>query len=170
MAGLWTRGSGLITMPPADQTLFLPQRPYMTQGDLRTQLLYPSNRTDLSDADLQAILEQVCLPDLAEHHGGFGAEKDWARTLSLGEQQRIAFARILVSRPSFVFLDEATSATDIATEATLYGALSRSGAAYVSVGHRPSLGAFHRQTLCLEAAGVWTLGPTPMPAVPQALE
>ena len=164
MAGLWTRGSGLITMPPADQTLFLPQRPYMTQGDLRTQLLYPSSRTDLSDADLQAILVRVCLPNLAEQHGGLGSEKDWARTLSLGEQQRIAFARILVSRPSFVFLDEATSATDIATETALYDTLNRSGTAYVSVGHRPSLVAFHAQTLCLETGGTWTLSRTPAPA------
>jgi vitamin B12/bleomycin/antimicrobial peptide transport system ATP-binding/permease protein len=170
MAGLWTRGSGAITMPPADETLFLPQRPYMTQGDLRTQLLYPGARTDLSDADLQAVLEQVCLPDLAAHHGGFGAERDWARTLSLGEQQRIAFARILVSKPSFVFLDEATSATDIATEAALYDALSHSGAAYVSVGHRPSLAAFHQQTLCLEAAGAWKLDRTLAPADPQSLQ
>ena len=158
MAGLWTRGTGQITMPAIEQTLFLPQRPYMIHGDLRSQLTYPSSRVDLSDDDLQQILEQVSLPNLVEHHGGFGAVKDWARTLSLGEQQRVAFARIVVNKPDFVFLDEATSAMDIATESKLYALLRRSGAAFVSVGHRPSLVDFHARTLQLHAGGSWELG------------
>ena len=106
MAGLWTRGEGVITMPSPDEALFLPQRPYMILSDLRSQLLYPRRRDDLSDADLQAILERVSLDDLAERHGGFDAEKDWGRVLSLGEQQRIGFARALVAQPRFIFLDE----------------------------------------------------------------
>nr|WP_315399933.1 ATP-binding cassette domain-containing protein [uncultured Duganella sp.] len=158
MAGLWTRGTGRITMPRVEQTLFLPQRPYMIHGDLRSQLTYPSSRADLSDAELQRILEQVGLPNLAGHHGGFGAVKDWARTLSLGEQQRVAFARVVVNKPDFVFLDEGTSAVDIATEARLYGLLAGSGAAFVSVGHRPSLVKFHARSLQMHAGGSWELG------------
>jgi vitamin B12/bleomycin/antimicrobial peptide transport system ATP-binding/permease protein len=160
MAGLWTRGKGRIVMPPSEQMLFLPQRPYMILADLRSQLLYPRGHTDLSDAELQAILERVSLPELTAKHGGFDAVKDWGRVLSLGEQQRIAFARVLIAKPRYVFLDEATSAVDVETEGLLYGLLERSGATFISVGHRPSLVDFHALALRLSALGVWELLPT----------
>jgi len=159
MAGLWTRGEGRITMPSPDEALFLPQRPYMILSDLRSQLLYPRHRDNLSDADLQAILERVSLGDLAEKHGGFAAEKDWGRVLSLGEQQRIGFARALVAQPCFVFLDEATSAVDVETERLLYGLLARSTATFVSVGHRPTLLDYHVRALRLMAEGKWEIVP-----------
>jgi putative ATP-binding cassette transporter len=159
MAGLWTRGEGRITMPSPDEALFLPQRPYMILSDLRSQLLYPRRRDDLSDADLQAILERVSLGDLAETHGGFAAEKDWGRVLSLGEQQRIGFARALVAQPRFVFLDEATSAVDVETERLLYGLLARSTATFISVGHRPSMLDYHVTALRLMPAGEWEIVP-----------
>ena len=159
MAGLWTRGSGRITMPSPDEALFLPQRPYMILSDLRSQLLYPRRRDDLSDKDLQAILERVSLGDLAEKHGGFAAEKDWGRVLSLGEQQRIGFARALVAQPRFIFLDEATSAVDVETERLLYGLLARSTATFVSVGHRPSLLDYHVKALRLMPSGEWEIMP-----------
>jgi putative ATP-binding cassette transporter len=97
----------------------------------------------------------VCLHDLAERHGGFGAIANWSRLLSLGEQQRIAFARVLVAQPKFVFLDEATSAVDPETEALLYKLMARSGAGFVSVGHRPSLLEFHQRALRLLPDGGW---------------
>lgn len=159
MAGLWTRGAGAITMPPADACLFLPQRPYMILSDLRAQLLYPNGPEGLSDDDLQAVLEAVCLPDLAETSGGFDAVKDWGRVLSHGEQQRVAFARILVSRPAFVFLDEATSAIDLPTEARLYARLLETGASFVSIGHRASLLDYHTHALRLLPGGGWKIGP-----------
>jgi putative ATP-binding cassette transporter len=159
MAGLWTRGEGLITMPSPDDALFLPQRPYMILSDLRSQLLYPRRRDDLDDADLQAILERVSLGDLAEKHGGFAAEKDWGRVLSLGEQQRIGFARALVAQPRFVFLDEATSAVDVETERLLYGLLARSTATFVSVGHRPTMLDYHVKALRLMPEGAWEIMP-----------
>jgi putative ATP-binding cassette transporter len=159
MAGLWTRGEGRITMPSPDDALFLPQRPYMILSDLRSQLLYPRRRDDLSDADLQAILERVSLGDLAEKHGGFAAEKDWSRVLSLGEQQRIGFARALVAQPRFVFLDEATSAVDVETERLLYGLLARSTATFVSVGHRPTMLDYHVKALRLMPEGTWEIMP-----------
>lgn len=157
MAGLWTRGTGTITMPPATQMLFLPQRPYMILGDLRSQLLYPSGRHDMSDADLQTILERVDLPKLAQHHGGFDAMKDWGRTLSLGEQQRIGFARVLVSQPRFVFLDEATSAVDVETEGHLYDLLKSSKSTFISVGHRPGMFRYHVRALHLMPEGRWEI-------------
>jgi vitamin B12/bleomycin/antimicrobial peptide transport system ATP-binding/permease protein len=159
MAGLWTRGAGEIVMPPHEATLFLPQKPYMILANLREQILYPRRRTDLSDEELQVVLERVTLHDLAECHGGFDSEKDWGRVLSLGEQQRIGFARVLVNRPQFVLMDEATSAVDVETERLLYGLLARTGATFVSVGHRPTIFKYHRKALRLLPGGGWEILP-----------
>ena len=157
MAGLWTRGRGTIEMPDPAATMFLPQRPYMPLGDLRMQITYPRQGSlSLSDAELQAILERVRLPDLAEQSGGFSARRDWGRILSLGEQQRIAFARILATGPRTVFLDEATSALDPETEQILYDQLRRTGSTFISVAHRPSLRAHHDKVLRLSPTG-WTV-------------
>jgi putative ATP-binding cassette transporter len=159
LAGLWTRGSGSITMPPPDDVLFLPQRPYMLLANLREQILYPAFGSELDDAQLQTLLEQVSLPDLAAQHGGFDTVCDWARVLSLGEQQRIAFARALAARPRYVFLDEATSAVDMATERRLYELLRNSSVTFISVGHRPSLLQYHVDALDLLAGGNWRVIP-----------
>lgn len=163
MAGLWTRGSGRVVMPHAADCLFLPQRPYVTLADLRTQLLYPHGG-DVPDAVLLDALTAVRLPDLATIHGGLSTIKDWGQILSLGEQQRLAFARVLIARPRFVLLDEATSAVDGATETHLYGVLAATGARFVSVGHRAGILAHHAQMLTLEPGGGWTL--TPVSAAP----
>ncbi|MCJ2080518.1 ABC transporter ATP-binding protein/permease [Methylobacterium sp. J-090] len=158
MAGLWTRGRGQIAMPPFRDTLFLPQRPYFPGGSLRAQLLYPHG-AELSDDALLDILAAVRLPDLAATHGGLSAVRDWSQILSGGEQQRVAFARALVARPGYVFLDEATSALDAETESHLYGRLARSGASYISVGHRLGIVAHHTHILTLKAGGRWDLAP-----------
>lgn len=159
MAGLWQRGTGSMVMPPCEDSMFLPQRPYMILSNLRSQLLYPRVRKgkDLSDAELQGILEQVFLPNLLEKHGGLDAVRDWAKVLSLGEQQRIAFARVLISGAKYVFLDEATSAMDVATEAAMYAQLRKAGTTYVSVGHRETLLHFHDRALCLYPGGRYRL-------------
>lgn len=159
MAGLWRRGSGEIVMPDETECLFLPQRPYMILSDLRSQLLYPHARPGINDLLLQQYLELVCLPELFEKYGGLDVIRDWSKVLSLGEQQRIGFARILVARPRFVFLDEATSAVDIATERKLYTLLAETGATFISVGHRPSITEFHLDALCLYPQGRWMLQP-----------
>ncbi|MBB3238059.1 ABC transporter ATP-binding protein/permease [Phyllobacterium endophyticum] len=159
IAGLWNRGSGAVALPPSGETLFLPQRPYMFLGDLRSQLVYPAIASSLDDAELQAILDEVQLSNVATRHGGFDAIKDWSRILSLGEQQRIAIARVLIARPRFVFLDEATSAVDSATEKALYAALQRSGSTLVSVGHRQDLLAYHTDALRLLPGGAFELLP-----------
>lgn len=160
MAGLWSRGTGEISMPPAEECLFLPQRPYMILAELRSQLLYPHGDSErVSDEQLKAALERVRLDGLLDKHGGLGAARDWAKVLSLGEQQRIAFARVLISQPKFVFLDEATSAVDIDTEAHLYTVLRESGASYVSVGHRETILKHHEWALELFPGGTWKLMP-----------
>lgn len=160
MAGLWTRGAGRVVMPPAADCLFLPQRPYVTLADLRTQLLYPHGG-DVPDAVLLEALTAVRLPDLAAIHGGLSTVKDWGQILSLGEQQRLAFARVLIARPRFVLLDEATSAVDGATEAHLYATLAATGARFVSVGHRAGILKHHARMLTLKPGGDWALTPVP---------
>ncbi len=157
VAGLWNAGEGRITRPPLKEMLFLPQRPYMVLGSLREQLLYPQVDRNIGDAELRAVLERVNLADLPERVGGFDAELDWGHLLSLGEQQRLAFARLLLAKPGYAVLDEATSALDEPNEALLYGELQNAGTTYISVGHRPSLPAYHDQVLELQGGGNWRL-------------
>lgn len=149
IAGLWDSGSGTIEQPNLDRVLFLPQKPYMVMGSLRDQLLYPHANPELEDSALQDALDKVNLTDLAQRFGGFDAVEDWGDVLSLGEQQRLTFARLLLSRPAFAILDEATSALDLANEAQLYGYLQHTGTTYISVGHRESLYQYHPAVLRL---------------------
>jgi putative ATP-binding cassette transporter len=157
MAGLWSKGNGVITMPPAAEVLFLPQQPYMMPGTLREQLYYPHLPVGHTDVQLQRLLEQVCLPDLAVRYRGFDTPQDWSRVLSLGEQQRIAIARALLVKPGYLFLDEATSAVDFMTERSLYATLVDSGITCVSVGHRDSLLDLHQYELQLLGHGRWQI-------------
>ncbi|MEM8715850.1 MAG: ATP-binding cassette domain-containing protein, partial [Cyanobacteria bacterium P01_G01_bin.4] len=96
------------------------------------------------------VLKEVNLEDLPERFESFDSIEDWTDVLSLGEQQRLAFARILLSRPKYAILDESTSALDVANERMLYELLQRKGITYISVGHRPSLLEFHPTVLQLE--------------------
>ena len=100
-AGLWETGTGAITRPPLSELLFLPQKPYMIAGSLREQLLYPNNDATLNDQTLADALVRVQLPKLIERVGGLEATCDWSKTLSLGEQQRIALAPRLFIGPTF---------------------------------------------------------------------
>ncbi|MHB8829573.1 MAG: ABC transporter ATP-binding protein/permease [Syntrophales bacterium] len=156
IAGLWETGEGEIERPPLEEMLFLPQRPYMVIGSLREQLLYPHTEKTVDDEALNRALEKVNLRDLPERVGGLDAELDWGQLLSLGEQQRLAFARLLLTEPRYALLDEATSALDEANEANLYNELQKIGATYISVGHRSSLLPFHQQVLNLRGNGEWT--------------
>jgi putative ATP-binding cassette transporter len=159
IAGLWNAGTGRLVRPKLEEMLFLPQRPYMLLGSLRNQLLYPNTDRQVSDTELQKILEQVNLADLAERVGGFDAELDWADVLSLGEQQRLAFARLLLSKPRYAILDEATSALDLKNEALLYENLQQAETTFVSVGHRSSLLQYHQQVLELSGDSRWQVMP-----------
>jgi vitamin B12/bleomycin/antimicrobial peptide transport system ATP-binding/permease protein len=155
--GLWDAGTGTIGRPPLDQMLFLPQRPYMVLGTLRDQILYPKMDLDVEDAQLQQILMQVNLPDLEQRQGGFDATKNWAEVLSLGEQQRLIFARLLLNKPSYAILDEATSALDPENERLLYQQLQASGMTFLSIGHRESLSNYHQSILEFTAQQTWSL-------------
>jgi len=157
IAGLWRAGTGCINHPPHGQMLFLPQRPYMTLGSLREQLLYPHHDREVSEAQLLAVLDQVNLPNLVKLFGGFEALEDWSQILSVGEQQRLAFARLLLTQPDYALLDEATSALDQANEANLYQHLQTSSITYVSIGHQSTLLNYHDRILELSANQRWRL-------------
>jgi vitamin B12/bleomycin/antimicrobial peptide transport system ATP-binding/permease protein len=202
IAGLWSAGSGSIHRPADEDVYFLPQRPYCTLGSLREQLLYPSIqesnikgnedngfqdgmllrkhilRRQLTNQDFLDILDAVSLADLAARVGDGDSERgldkvlDWSNTLSLGEQQRLAFGRLLINQPRLVILDEATSALDLASEAKMYELLrcmsgkvvanreisdSSSETTYISVGHRPSLMKYHKKILKLEGKDTYQL-------------
>ena len=157
IAGLWDSGKGTIIRPEADQILFLPQRPYMVLGTLRDQLLYPNTDIEVEEQHLQQVLEQVNLAGLDERFGGFDAEQDWADVLSLGEQQRLTFARLLLNQPKYAILDEATSALDLGNEERLYQHLQAKGTTFLSVGHRSTLTNYHQSLLELSQDKTWQI-------------
>ncbi|MDJ0898197.1 MAG: ABC transporter ATP-binding protein/permease [Xenococcus sp. MO_188.B8] len=160
IAGLWNSGTGSITRPELDKILFLPQKPYTILGNLRSQLIYPLADAHIRDQELHQVLDKVNLPDLAERFGGLDAEKDWSDVLSLGEQQRLAFARILINKPEYIILDEATSALDVENEAALYHHLQQLKSTFISVGHRPTLIPYHQKLLKLIDHNSWRIEDT----------
>ena len=147
LAGLWPFGSsGHIAGPAREHILFVPQRPYTPQGSLRRAICYPNIRPD--EHQLAAALEACRLGYLKEL---LDTEDDWQHKLSPGELQRIAFVRILITRPRLVLLDEATAALDEETEAALYRLIRQElpDSIIVSIGHRSTLNAFHNQIICV---------------------
>ncbi len=158
IAGLWQSGTGTIYRPDIQDLLFLPQKPYMVLGDLRQQMLYPYPDTKVTDDQLTKVLEQVNLPDLAERcDDGFDTIEEWGDILSLGEQQRLSFARVLIHQPVYAILDEATSALDRTNEEQLYSRLAEAKTAYISVGHRESLENYHQSLLRLAEDHSWEI-------------
>jgi vitamin B12/bleomycin/antimicrobial peptide transport system ATP-binding/permease protein len=163
IAGLASSGRGTIVRPDLKHMLFLPQRPYMILGSLRDQLLYPFAHRYYFDDELLEILERVNLGRLANQFGGLDAEADWENVLSIGEQQRLAFARIFIAQPRYAMLDEATSALDARNEERLYELLSATPTTFVSVSHHDSIQKFHQNVLELFGDGRWQLHPAEQP-------
>lgn len=164
IAGLWTAGSGTIERPAGSEVLFLPQRPYMTLGSLRENAAYPAtpaseaNPGGVTDEAILAALSAVNLGSLTERAGGLGARGErLAGVLSLGEQQRLAFARVVLSGRRVVCLDESTSALDVENETRMYELLVAAGVTVVSVGNRPTLFRHHDTVLRLEGGGGWSV-------------
>jgi putative ATP-binding cassette transporter len=169
IAGLWAPGAGAIDRPAHNHLIFLPQKPYMVPGNLRAQLMYPLNEEDANDEAITAVLEDVNLHDIFARVGGdLGKVVDWTNVLSLGEQQRVAFARLFLKKPVIAFLDESTSALDEENERFLYEKLRASGIAFVSVGHRSTLKEFHDRLLVLKNDGTSEIVPLPKNALAAA--
>ena len=157
LAQLWPFTSGTLHRPQ-DETMFLSQLPYVPLGDLRAVVSYPAAEGSCSDDEIRSALDTVSLGHLGSR---LDEVADWAKILSPGEQQRIAFARVLLAKPKAVFLDEATSALDEGQEFALYRALRTQlpDCIVVSVSHRPSLDQHHNQRLELLGDGAWRLAP-----------
>ena len=144
LAGIWPFGSGRVMVPKNAKVMLLPQRPYFPLASLAAAVSYPSRLGTFEDARIAEVLTAVGLPEWADR---LYEEAHWNRMLSLGEQERLAIARVLLQEPDYLFLDEATASLDEAAEASLYRLLHErlKGSTIVSIGHRSTLGAFHRR-------------------------
>lgn len=157
--GLWNHGTGTIERPKLADLLFLPQRPYMIPGSLKSQLLYPRLDTDASDDELREKLAAVQLPHLIEAQDALSVEADWSKVLSVGELQRLSLARLLLIKPKYAFLDEATSALDQETQEKIYQLARDTGTTLVSISHHASVRHFHTFELSLTGDGSWKIEP-----------
>ena len=157
IAGLWSYAEGKIFCPQHN-TLFLSQRPYLPQGDLLTALYYPDTTENVDLAKITRVLEQVQLAHLQDR---LEQEQDWSRILSLGEQQRLAFARLLLHKPKVAFLDEASASLDEGMEHAMYRLIREElpNTTIISVGHRSTLVPLHQQQLELHTDGSWVFNP-----------
>jgi vitamin B12/bleomycin/antimicrobial peptide transport system ATP-binding/permease protein len=148
IAGLWPWGSGSIEIPPRSEMMFMPQRSYLPLGSLQAAITYPAPPERFSKSDVEKALKRCGIEDLIER---LGEVERWDRILSVGEQQRVAFARLLLHKPGWLFMDEATSALGEDMEASLM-TLFRDELAettLISIAHRPSLDQFHDRKLSL---------------------
>jgi len=157
-------GDAEIVTPPRETMMFMPQRPYLPLGTLKGALAYPANPERFSTEDATAALERVGLSQLPPR---LDEEERWDRVLSLGEQQRLAFARLLLHKPAWIFMDEATAALDEKNQDAMMQLVldELPDSALISIGHRPGLEAFHTRTLKLQRAegGARLSKPPPRP-------
>jgi putative ATP-binding cassette transporter len=160
IAGLWTCGAGKIVRPDLADIIFLPQQPYVPVSTLQEAVCYPRSSNCASPAQLLAMLRMVNLGDLSLRAGGLNVEQHWRKLLSLGEQQRLSFARLLLAAPPIAILDEATSALDQDNESVLYTLLRSRRTCLISVGHRESLIQHHDYVLELKGDGGWKFYPS----------
>jgi putative ATP-binding cassette transporter len=153
IAGIWPYGHGDITLPADKSIMYIPQKSYMPIGSLREALLFPDNISALSDEVLIKVLLDCDLPELTTRLDDVSM---WSEQLSPGELQRIAFARVLIHKPDWVFLDEGTSALDMPHEAHLFELIKRElpECSLVSIGHQPSIEIFHEQQFDLSQYSV----------------
>jgi vitamin B12/bleomycin/antimicrobial peptide transport system ATP-binding/permease protein len=143
IAGIWPYGAGNIEIPNAARLLFLPQKSYLPIGTLRAAIAYPAAENAYKDLAIRHYLELCRLPHLVDK---LDDADNWSQRLSPGEQQRVAFVRVLLTRPEVVFLDEATSALDPATEEALYELVLQElpDAAIISIAHRAVVAKYHQ--------------------------
>lgn len=147
ISGIWPYTNGKITLPPRESIMFIPQKPYLPLGTLREVLTYPG--ADAEDDTIRLMMERCCIAYLGDK---LDEVADWSHVLSVGEQQRVAFARALLIQPQWLFLDEATSALDEDTEKIMYTNLADylPQTTLISVGHRSTLAVFHNAVLRIE--------------------
>jgi len=154
LAGIWPYASGEIIVPEGQKIMFVPQKSYLPLTSLREILQYPGMTTAISDQKMKDMLVECNLGHLIEK---LPIIANWGQALSLGEQQRVAFIRVLLQKPKWLFLDEATSALDEPTEQAIYQMLIKKlpQMTIVSVGHRRTLLQYHHTRLLLDGRGNW---------------
>jgi putative ATP-binding cassette transporter len=156
LAGIWPYWKGRIRVPKAARLLFLPQKPYLPIGSLKNAVAYPGDAKDFSDSEILDALGAAGLPHLAER---IEQSENWSQVLSGGEQQRLAFARTLLNKPDWLFLDEATASLPEDVQDALYKLLKEKlpATTVVSIGHRESLAAHHDRRLAWQGKSLATV-------------
>ncbi|RQM15891.1 hypothetical protein KXD40_009400 [Peronospora effusa] len=155
---LWPMFGGKLTKPERNGLFYIPQRPYLTLGTLRDQIIYPHSLKDMqaherTDEDLMHYLEMVQLGRLVDREGGWDVVHDWADVLSGGEKQRVAMARLFYHKPQFAILDECTSAVSVDVEGAMYSFCRAQNITLFTVSHRKSLWAYHEYVLWFDGRG-----------------
>jgi vitamin B12/bleomycin/antimicrobial peptide transport system ATP-binding/permease protein len=150
LAGLWPWGNGVIRLPREQLVAFVPQRPYLPLGTLRTAVSYPADGSGFSDEKIHAAMKRCGLGYLIKRLDD--EDMRWDQTLSGGERQRVAFCRLVLQRPDIIIMDEATSALDEESQTSLLSLLHEDlrGATVISVGHRSGIEEFHDRKIVLE--------------------
>jgi len=165
LRGIWPQFGGTLHRPSKEKLFYVPQRPYLTLGTLRDQVIYPHSRDDmikirnLTDNDLINLLKDVSLESLVNRPGGLDAINDWGDVLSGGEKQRLAMARVFYHRPQFAILDECTSAVSVDVEGRMYTRCAELGITLFTVSHRASLWKYHEVLLRFDGRGNYECRP-----------
>ena len=158
LGGLWPVYGGIVRKPPFSDIFYIPQRPYLSRGTLRHQVIYPDGVREMrdrgvTDADLFRILSVVEIEHVVERQGGWDAEAEWTDVLSGGLQQRIAMARLFYHAPKYAILDECTSSVTLEIERVMYEEAKRLGITLMTVSHRRSLWKYHNNILQFDGQG-----------------
>ena len=166
MGQLWPLNGGILHKPALNEIFYVPQRPYLPNGTLRDQLIYPDSHEEqkkkgVTDKNLDDLLREVRLDYLVAREGGYEAENDWNDVLSGGEKQRMALGRLIYHKPKYAILDECTSAVSVDVEGHLYTHMKAQGITLITCSHRDTLWKYHDYMLKFEGDKKYSFNPMP---------